>query len=344
MEKLIKYAFLILPSLNRVYYESSKELAIAELKILTRNLSNKVESIELKEIAGLTYVTFQSTEIIECDIKHISNHSTIYALYEIKDDDLFKPIALNRRDIFDDDLISIQKYMGKTNEYFTKFLLNVTISSTEFSSEKQLRILDPMCGRGTTMLQSMMYGYDSSGIELNKNLVSAFEGFIKSYMKSKRLKHKFQSLTKKKQLLLETAVSKEDYKNNNLVKLNITNGDTIDCRKIFPKNNFHCIAVDLPYGVQHGTTVNSSLKRGPLALLKQVVPEWIKILKPGGCIGISWNVNTCPRDIMIQTLEDTGLEVFDTEEYRKFVHRVDQAVLRDVIIAKKGRYFIHPLN
>ncbi len=335
MGNLTKYAFLILPSLNRVYYESSKELAIAELRILSKHFSNKIELIKLSEIAGLPYVTFHSSGLLDSDIAIISNHSTLYALYEMKENNLLKPILLDKRDVFDDDLISIQKYMGKTNEYFTKFLLNVTISSSEFYDLKKLKILDPMCGRGTTMLQALMYGHDSAGIEIHKNLFTSFEAFIKSYMKAKRLKHKFQLFKKKNQLLMEAAASKQDYKEKKLLRLSITNADTIECEKIFPKNNFHCIVVDLPYGVQHGTTLNSSLKRSPLALLKQVAPGWIRSLKSGGCLGISWNTNTCPREVMIKTLEETGVEIFDSNDYQSFSHRVDQAVMRDIIIAKK---------
>ena len=50
------------------------------------------------------------------------------ALFE-RDGDALRPVELPRRDRFDDDLLTILKYPGKTNELFTKLLLNVTVWS-----------------------------------------------------------------------------------------------------------------------------------------------------------------------------------------------------------------------
>ena len=42
-------------------------------------------------------------------------------------------MPLAREDRFDDDLLTIPKYPGKTNEQFTRLLLNVTLASTAFT-------------------------------------------------------------------------------------------------------------------------------------------------------------------------------------------------------------------
>ena len=73
-------------------------------------------------------------------------------------------------DRFDDDLVTIQKYPGKTNEQFTKLLLNVTLLASASAGEmldRRLRVLDPLCGRGTTLNQALTYGYDAAGLDLD---------------------------------------------------------------------------------------------------------------------------------------------------------------------------------
>ncbi len=42
-------------------------------------------------------------------------------------------MPLRRLDRYDDDLLTILKYPGKTNEQFTKLLLNVTLASSAFA-------------------------------------------------------------------------------------------------------------------------------------------------------------------------------------------------------------------
>ena len=79
---------------------------------------------------------------------------------------------------YDSDLITIPKYAGKTNEQFTKLLLNLTILLARRPRRRmldaQLVVLDPLCGRGTTLNQALMYGYDAIGIEIDGKDVEAY--------------------------------------------------------------------------------------------------------------------------------------------------------------------------
>ena len=93
----------------------------------------------------------------------------MYALFEVVDD-LLRPVELRPLDRYDADLITIQKYPGKTNEQFTKLLLNVTLLSRfgRRAAARRFRVLDPLCGRGTTLNQAMMYGFDAAGVDLDQ--------------------------------------------------------------------------------------------------------------------------------------------------------------------------------
>jgi hypothetical protein len=52
-------------------------------------------------------------------------------------------------------------------------------------------------------------------------------------------------------------------------------------------------------------------------------------------MGIAWNVHVASRDDALELLADSGLEPQDDEAYRGFEHRVDQAIQRDVLVARR---------
>ena len=53
-------------------------------------------------------------------------------------------------------------------------------------------LLDPACGRGTSLNRAVVYGMDAHGIELDQRDVEAYTTFILTWMKDKRLKHQLE--------------------------------------------------------------------------------------------------------------------------------------------------------
>ena len=100
--------------------------------------------------------------------------------------------TLQRLDCLDDDLLTILKYQGKTNELFTKLLLNVTVLASGSAPRMltdRLRVLDPLCGRGTTLNQVLMYGWHAAGVDVDSADFDAYAAFLPRWLKDKRLKH-----------------------------------------------------------------------------------------------------------------------------------------------------------
>src|SRR5262249_39929915 len=121
-----RYALLIAPSSNRVYAEAAPRLTRAELSIFGSTvLSTAPGEIAEERIGGVPYVVFDG-ELSEPDLAYLANVSSIYALFE-RVGDLLRPVPITPLGHFDDDLITIPKYAGKTNEQFTRLLLNVTL-------------------------------------------------------------------------------------------------------------------------------------------------------------------------------------------------------------------------
>ena len=90
------------------------------------------------------------------------------------------------------------------------------------------------------------------------------------------------------------------------------------------------IVCDLPYGVQH-----ASVGAGPEKLLKQALPGWKEALKKGGAIALSFNAQSLRTEKLRAMLEEAGLEVKRGGAYDGFSHWVEQAVTRDIAVAKR---------
>ena len=336
-----EYVILVHPSANRVYAASSPALLRAELAVFGTALAAELSGIGEIELGGVGYVRFTSSAPLgERDLALLSNLSSLYALFELGDG-VLRPVAVTPLAKADSDLLTIQKYAGKTNEQFTKLLLNVTMLATAdpFSAKY---LLDPLCGRGTTLNQAMMYGLHATGLDVDGKDFEAYEAFIKTWLRTKRVKHTAESgqLRRNKvrlgrRLDIEYAMTKEEYKAGDTRSLVYLNADTLTTDEVLRANSFDVIVTDAPYGVQHGSHREAGLQRSPRDLLAAAVPVWTRVLKPGGALGISWNTTVLPREELVEVLRKAGLDVREGGPWAEFAHRVDQAILRDLIVAAK---------
>ena len=341
------HAILILPATNRVYADASVRLTRTELGVFNHAvLGGRLRDIEERRLAGVPYVTFSAPALTERDVAFLSNLSSLYALFEVRDG-LLRPVPLRRLDRFDDDLVSIQKYAGKTNEYFTKLLLNVTALATATPADlvdRRLAVLDPLCGRGTTLNQALMYGYHAAGVDLDRRDFEAYSTFIHTWLKQKRIKHQASVTPVRRnravvarRLQVTLGDTKERYKAGEVSTLTMVNADTSRCREFFRPATFDLVVTDAPYGIQHGSRTAAALSRRPTELLAEVLPVWADLLRPGGALGLAWNTHLADRADLTRHLADCAFEVLDAPPYLGFAHRVDQAINRDLILARKPR-------
>ncbi len=341
-----RYALLILPSANRVYSESAAGLVRAELDVFNQAvLDGSLGSIDLEFMGGVSYVTFESDALSQHAIAFLSNLSSLYALFE-REGELLMPVPVTRLDRFGDELITIQKYPGKTNEQFTKLLLNVTLMSSRFASEmltRRFRVMDGLCGRGTTLNQAIMYGFDAFGMDVDERDVEAYAIFLQRWAKDSRLKHTAEwgqvrrdRRVVAKRLHMTFAADKDDFKAGNVQQVEVVNADTTRMPEFFRPGSMDLIVTDAPYGIQHGShSTSKGLTRSPLELLAAATPAWAATLRPGGALGIAWNSRVARRTDAVAILESAGLDVLPLGEAGEFEHRVDQSILRDILVARK---------
>ncbi len=341
----VRYALLILPSSNRAYADSAVDLTQAELALFgERLLGGRLAGIAPARIGGVPYVTFTADRLDQADAAILANLSSIYALFGVAEDGSLRPVELRSLDRFDDDLITILKYQGKTNEQFTKLLTNVTLLASAFAADlttRKLALIDPLCGRGTTLSQALMYGWDAAGIDLDRQDFDAYSAFIQAWLKRKKIKHHAEVVPERRdrrvvarRLRVDLAADKASYLAGETQRLDFVSADTTKALDFFRPGTFDLLVADLPYGVKHGSRA-PTLTRSPLDLLDAAAPAWAALLRPGGALGIGWNTFVARREAVARTIAGTGLEVQDSGGYLAFRHRVDQAISRDILVARK---------
>jgi SAM-dependent methyltransferase len=325
------HAVLVQPSANRVYATSGPALLAAELRALNDlALGGRLVDIAVTELGGAPYVTFAGDLDAEA-LGVVSNLSATYALFERHADGALRPVTPARLDRWDDDLLTIQRYPGRTNEQLTRLLLDLTLAAASgaapFTGERA-RVLDPLCGRGTTLNVAVHLGLDAAGVDVDRKDVDAYLHFFTTWLKDKRAKHQKQRHGTRTTITFapDKAAPKQE--------VVVVADDTRKVVDHLGKSSVDVVVTDLPYGVQHGSTAAGHLERSPADLLAAALPAWRAVLRPHGAAGLAWNTKVVPRPELTALLEGAGFEVVTGEG---FAHRVDQAIDRDVVVARKRR-------
>lgn len=348
---MVRYLILQNPGHNRVYYNSADKLALAELKIACDRLEVAVNNASIEYIKGVRYLLLEvNDELKKGDIDIISRLSFVFAMYKeikVNDDKALIPIEKSAFENINGKISTLLKYQGKTNELFTKMMVNVALLASDFNYSDQIQLLDPVSGKGTTLFEAAIYGFSACGIEIEQKSVHDAGVFFKKYLEEERYKHEYvkRRIAGDKKLNavfaqeFAYAKNKTEFKDDSKKKLlSFVNGKSQDADKYFKKETFHLIVGDLPYGIFHGNTGDKkslSPTRNPSELLEQCALAWYKCLKKGGVVVMAWNAFVATKHKLTGIIEQVGFKVIQEPSYHEFEHMVDKSIKRDIIVAKK---------
>ena len=338
----MRYALLLKPHANVRYRQSLEKLAKIELECMLQAWGLEDAAVSVQEMAGEPFLTFETEKMTDEAWKEISRHSSICLAAQVAENGALVPVARNVQGVLPDDLPHVLKYKGKTNADFTYLMLHCAKAASAFAkTDAPLRVLDPMCGKATTLFCAMCEGNDAAGIETDIKSLQEADAYYARFLKLHRLKHKHteQSRTLPKggsaqSVVFEVAADAQAMKEGRVIKLEMINGDAARAAEMVKPGSCHLIVSDLPYGVQHAPKENGGMS-ALTKLLRRVAPGCAKALKPGGAMAFSFNLNTLRRKDVEQALADAGMEVLTEGPYADFSHWVEQAVDRDVVIARK---------
>ena len=347
----MKYLIMQHPGHNRVYYSSAYKMALAELKIASHRLSISPTDVGVENIEGIRYLALDVNEALtDEDLDMLSRLSFVFALFLLGDDDdniTLRPIGKKAYEYIDPKISSLLKYQGKTNELFTKMMVNVGLLSSDFSYKQNVSLLDPVAGRGTTLFEAAVYGFNATGIDIDPKSTHDTGIFFKQYLEGEHLKHLISQRQiagngKKEAIIMQEFVyarDKKELKDKSLQKkLALVNGSSQYASQFFKNNTFHLLVGDLPYGIQHGNSTvkkQATITRNPTELLEACLPDWHKVLKKGGVAVIAWNSFIVSKSRLDDVFRKHGFEVLDQAPYNEFEHMVDRSIKRDIVVAKK---------
>jgi hypothetical protein len=336
----VRYALLLQAGGNRVFGASAFALAQAELTLLDLGVGPATR----QEIEGVDYLLVEAPEPLDAHgLAVVANLSSLHAIFRVEGDGQFRPVPCTPRRVLDEDLVTIQRYAGKTNEAFTHLLVNVALAAggrfAPLLAGTRLRLLDPVCGRGTSLNRAAVYGMDACGLDVDRRDVDAYDVFLTTWLKDKRLKHTVERATLRKgrpmaaHRLTVTYGQGKDVRSHRVV--DVVHDDTLRIRDHFKPRTMDVLVCDLPYGVRHGSrSPAGALERRPEELLEAALPGWFEVLKPGAGVALAWNRRTLARPRLRELVEEAGFSVAPVAE-DAFVHRVDRAITRDVLVAAR---------
>lgn len=334
----MRYAFLLRPHSNARYAASLEKLALSELSCFTDAL--RVPAVlSLETLGGGRFLTMDAPKLTEGQLSAISEHSSL-CFWATREGEMLSPIPLSTEGYLQSDLPQVLKYKGKTNVEFTRMMINCArCASGRLISDKPLTVLDPVAGRGTTLLCALERGMNSVGIELDERAAVETEQYVERYLKYHRLKHRKERSSRTlaggrsaKGVCFTLSNDQDSYKRGDTRSLTVFRADTRDAEAIVGKSGCDLIVGDLPYGVQHAPKAGGKLSE-PETLLSRSLPGYLTSLRTGGAIALSFNVNTLKRETVIELLDRAGFTVKREAPYNDFEHWVEQAVTRDFVVA-----------
>lgn len=334
------YGFQLLSHANIRYQESLSMLGQAELSCILHalGLSSKVT---VETIGGSSFLCFEAPELTDDQLHALSGHSAL-ALLCAREGALLRPLERPDGNYLPPDLAEVLKYKGKTSAVFTRMMLNMALTASDFFDAKTpVTVLDPLCGRGTTCFVALQGGMNAVGLDADRRDLKEAADYFSRYLQYHRLKHRLDqgSQTVKGRAVPDAvytlADSKEHYRVGDTRFLRLMLGDTGLTGPLLRKSPAHVIVTDLPYGVQHAP--QDGRRPEPFtAMLRRVLPSWREALRPGGAAAISFNTLTLSRKSLAELVSGAGFAVMEEEPYHPMEHFVEQAITRDVLIARKA--------
>jgi len=331
-----EYLVLLAPSSTRVYAGDAPAITAAEAEIVVSAAApGGFVGAAPTSLAGVPYLAVELTDGVDPGV--LGGLAATFAVFE-REGGLLRPVEAPDGERFDDDLLTIPKYPGKTNEQLTRVLLNITVATAELREQPRLTVLDPLAGRGTTLSWALTLGYDAVGVEIDRREVDAYSAFLTTWLRRKRVKHRIALNPLRRNGvrvadLMEARVGRDDPQTVELFA-----ADTLATADLLQRRRVDVVVTDAPYGVAHGSRGQQGARdRSPAELLEAALPVWVSVLRPGGAVGIAWNTHGIGRDDLAGLCAGVGLEVCDDGPYRGFAHRVDAGTHRDLLVARRPR-------
>ncbi len=318
------------------------DIAATELRIVLDSLlPGAVDEIERVSFGRAQVLRFGSPEAVATLAPILGQLSCSAALF-VSDGERLTPVLLEENLVYGAELATTQRYRGKTNERLTRAMLNCALAAAGISPASATgTVLDPMCGRGTSLNWALAYGLDGVGIETDGASLEQHATFLETWAKRARLPHKAERFRKnnseQRVFSLRVGADRAELKSGGQ-RVQTFAADAADLGLAIKRKSVDCVVTDLPYGVQHRGAAGDGAtddERETASLMERVLPVWHRHLRPGGSLCLAWNTKRASRKDLSSVLVNGGFAPITIAGGFSMRHVVDASIDRDVIVAVK---------
>ena len=335
---MTRYALYLESDLNRVFTGSLLEIASTELRLVLTALGMELAG-DIDQVSdGRAQLLRFSVDAAEESVAGIVGQlSASAALFRIGDNDagLVQPVPISENLAYRSELVTTQRYRGKTNERLTRAMLNMALATAGVNPSLPTgTALDPMCGRGTTLNWALAYGMNAVGIEPDRASLDHYASFLETWAKRQRLPHKMHKFKstdgQKRHRSFEISPDRATHKAGDGQSVVTFSADGADKSLHIKNGSVDVLVSDLPYGVQHQ---DSERESDTSDLLERLVPTWHQWVRRGGSICLAWNLKRAGRRDVSRVLALAGFDPVTVTGGHTMRHKVDATIDRDVIVA-----------
>lgn len=312
------YLLLVDPRARGAYFADLEDVALAELGAVVPGASARVER--------RSTLTFVNVDAGADAVPTLARLSFVQAVLSESAHAGLDVVDIQPGFALPDDLVWGAKYRGKTHELVTQAALNVALAECRVPAGKARAVLDPMAGRGTTLLWAARYGLTGWGIERDPRALDDLHRHVKRQTKLHRIKHSTDKgrVGRKRS---DGAGEFVEYRFGDTAVRLIT-GDSRDAPELLAGKRYAALVTDLPYGIEH---TGPGGKRNPLDAVRECAPGWAASLRPGGAAVVVFNRLQPRREALAAVFEDIGLEVLPFAA----PHRMSESIVRDFLVARQ---------
>lgn len=320
----MKLKLLITPLCKGAFFDAYLEVAIAELVAHFPDLGELAGRVE--QTGGLDFV---SAELGEDALPTLARLACVQGAFVEREDGALMPLELPAALRLPEAWVYGAKYKGKTHELVTQLALNLALRFAQDAptSKRTPTLLDPLAGKGTSLLWALRYGLNARGIEQDPAAPDALHAHIKKQTKLHRLKHRHEqgSVGKRR----KDGVGRFVHYELEQRSLRLITGDSRDTPTLCNAQRFDLLVTDLPYGVQF----RKQQRGGLFELVCECAEGWVESLREGASAVLIFNTYQPTREQLSELFSELGCEVLDFS----VPHRMSESIVRDLLVFRRPR-------
>jgi hypothetical protein len=323
----------VAPQRSTQYAALASSLAEPELRLSP--LGPAIEALRTARIGGAPYVVIDLigvlTPVQERALGELGATSEFFWLHERVGGvpgPFLQPLAPPAEPALPPELVEARRYRGKTNELFSKVLINVARWAHPGAPA---RLLDPLMGGGTFLFIGLRLGLDVIGIDNDKMSFESTDTFLEQFLQEARVRHKRR--TERVGGGRRSVFTIEPRGAPRPLMAALVHGETAEAPALLAHlpggARADLLVADLPYGIQHSGQLE--------ALLTAALPAWHRVAATDAVLALAWDATRVSRDTMAEWIESDGRwQVLRGGAWEDLGHPVDRVIKRrDIAVARR---------